>query len=226
MELKDIPSEDSFQATSEQHQSVLSIDCLSSHSVEITAPTCRICQISGNSSNKDVGELLVSPCECRGSLGFVHKFCMEKWLNMRNQDTCELCHFKFVTKRRFKPFHELQFGNVFGVLSGSEKGVLVLGLINFFLLLLEIPFLYYVIKITSSFFNSILHETEEVTDEPRSQVYSLLLVLLLLFTLVLFASSLTFTVFGVKVFRKMLDLSRELVLIIPTRQSKEKVVEL
>ena len=121
---------------------------------------------------------------------------------------------------------QLQFGNVFGVLSGSEKGVLVLGLINFFLLLLEIPFLYYVIKITSSFFNSILHETEEVTDEPRSQVYSLLLVLLLLFTLVLFASSLTFTVFGFKVFRKMLDLSRELVLIIPTRQSKEKVVEL
>ena len=112
------------------------------------------------------------------------------------------------------------------MLSGSEKGVLVLGLINFFLLLLEIPFLYYVIKITSSFFNSILHETEEVTAEPRSQVYSLLLVLLLLFTLVLFASSLTFTVFGFKVFRKMLDLSRELVLIIPTRQSKEKVVEL
>ena len=112
------------------------------------------------------------------------------------------------------------------MLSSSEKGVLVLGLINFFLLLLEIPFLYYVIKITSSFFNSILHETEEVNDEPRSQVYSLLLVLLLLFTLVLFASSLTFTVFGFKVFRKMLDLSRELVLIIPTRQSKEKVVEL
>ena len=38
------------------------------------------------------------------------------------------------------------------MLSGSEKGVLVLGLINFFLLLLEIPFLYYVIKIIMSTF--------------------------------------------------------------------------
>lgn len=120
---------------------------------------------------------------------------------------------------------QLQFGNVFGMLSGSEKGVLVLGLVNLFLLLLEIPFLYYVIKITSSFFNSTLHETEAVTDEPRSQIYSLLLVLLLLFTLVLFASSLTFTVFGFKVFRKMLYLSSELALIIPMRQSKEKVVQ-
>lgn len=77
--------------------------------MEITAPTCRICQISGNSSDKDVVELLVSPCECRGSLGLVHKFCMEKWLNMRNQDTCELCHFKFVTKKRFKPFNEVGY---------------------------------------------------------------------------------------------------------------------
>lgn len=37
----------------------------------------------------------------------MHKLCMEKWLGLRNQDTSELCHFKFETKRRFKPLHEV-----------------------------------------------------------------------------------------------------------------------
>ena len=102
------------------------------------------------------------------------------------------------------------------MLSSDEKGVLLLGLVNFLLLILEIPFLCYVVKINSSHFISQL-EQEESTDKATSEVYSLLLVLLLIFTLVLFVSSLTFTVFGFKVFRKMLSFSREVVLIIPMR---------
>ena len=82
-----------------------STECLGSHKTDTNTPTCRICQTSGNSEDENVGELLVSPCNCRGSLGFVHKICMEKWLSVRNQDTCELCHFTFMTKRRFNPHH-------------------------------------------------------------------------------------------------------------------------
>lgn len=92
---------------------LFSTECLSSNGITVENSTstqsCRICQTSGN-SEPEVGELLASPCDCRGSLGFVHKQCMEKWLRVRNRDTCELCHFKFVTKRRFKPPHEVSGG--------------------------------------------------------------------------------------------------------------------
>lgn len=70
-------------------------------------PTCRICQTSRSADDINGQESLVSPCDCRGSLGFVHKSCMEKWLNLRNKDTCELCHFKFNTKRKFRPLHKV-----------------------------------------------------------------------------------------------------------------------
>lgn len=88
------------------------------------------------------------------------------------------------------------------------------------LLIFEIPFLYYVIKINSRYFFSTLQQAGPSEERP-TEIYSLLLVLLLIFTLVLFASSLTFTVFGFKVFRKLLRVSREVVLIIPMRQLEE-----
>lgn len=90
------------------------------------------------------------------------------------------------------------------------------------LLLLEIPFLYYVIKVNSRYFFSKLYEADS-SEEAETEIYSLLLVLLLIFTLVLFASSLTFTVFGLKVFRKLLRFSREVVLVIPMRHVEETV---
>ena len=102
------------------------------------------------------------------------------------------------------------------MLSSDEKGILVLGFINFLLLFLEIPFLYYVIKINSMYFLSKLNKAD-ASEEESSDIYSLLLILLLIFTLVLFVSSLAFTVFGSKVFRKLLGFSREVVILIPMR---------
>ena len=111
------------------------------------------------------------------------------------------------------------------MLSSDEKGILILGFINFLLLLLEIPFLYYVIKINSMYFVSKLNEAD-ASNEESSDVYSLLLVLLLIFTLVLLASSLTFTVFGLKVFRKLMRFSREVVILIPMRPLGETLEEI
>ncbi|KAJ7333545.1 E3 ubiquitin-protein ligase march2 [Desmophyllum pertusum] len=223
MELKDNQSED-FQNDGREH-SLFSTECLSSNGItfENSTQSCRICQTSGN-SEPEVGELLASPCNCRGSLGFVHKQCMEKWLRVRNRDTCELCHFKFVTKRRFKPPHEWHFGQVVDMLSSNEKGLLVLGFVNFLLLILEIPFLYYVIKINSRYFVSEIYDTEP-SQETYSEIYTLLLTLLLIFSLVLVASSAMFTVIGFKVFRKILRFSREVVLIIPMRHLEETLEE-
>lgn len=106
------------------------------------------------------------------------------------------------------------------MLSSDEKGILVLGFINFLLLFLEIPFLYYVIKINSMYFLSKLNGVD-ASEEESSDIYSLLLILLLIFTLVLFVSSLAFTVFGLKVFRKLLRFSREVVILIPMRPLEE-----
>lgn len=111
-------------------------------------------------------------------------------------------------------------GQVADMLSSDEKGILVLGFVNFILLILEVPFVYYVIKVNARYFLDQINDTDS-THETSSEIYTLLLVLLLIFTIALFMSSITFTVLGFKVFRKILRFSREVVLIIPIRHLEE-----
>uniref|UniRef100_A0A8C5WRK6 E3 ubiquitin-protein ligase MARCHF2 n=1 Tax=Laticauda laticaudata TaxID=8630 RepID=A0A8C5WRK6_LATLA len=63
-------------------------------------PICRICHEGGN------GEGLLSPCDCTGTLGTVHKSCLEKWLSSSNTSYCELCHTEFMVERRPRPLTE------------------------------------------------------------------------------------------------------------------------
>ncbi|XP_030910408.2 E3 ubiquitin-protein ligase MARCHF2 isoform X1 [Melopsittacus undulatus] len=63
-------------------------------------PICRICHEGGS------GEGLLSPCDCTGTLGTVHKSCLEKWLSSSNTSYCELCHTEFVVERRPRPLTE------------------------------------------------------------------------------------------------------------------------
>lgn len=112
------------------------------------------------------------------------------------------------------------FGQAVEMLSSDEKGILVLGFVNFILLLLEVPFVYYVIKANATYFLKQINDPDS-NQETSTEVYTLLLVLLLIFSMVLFASSLTFTAFGFKVFRKILRFSREVVLIIPIKHLDE-----
>ena len=51
---------------------------------------CRICH-EGESG----GERLISPCRCSGSVGLIHRSCIEKWLTIVNNDVCELCKQKY-----------------------------------------------------------------------------------------------------------------------------------
>ncbi|GLH10684.1 Uncharacterized protein GBIM_15599 [Gryllus bimaculatus] len=50
---------------------------------------CRICH------EEDSPESLISPCNCMGSLGRMHRKCLEKWLSMSNSDRCEICKYRF-----------------------------------------------------------------------------------------------------------------------------------
>lgn len=76
---------------------------LSSHPTALNpSPTavCRICHEDGRN------ESLVSPCRCSGSVGLVHVHCLEKWLTSANKNHCEICMFKYSTKRHPKPIHQ------------------------------------------------------------------------------------------------------------------------
>lgn len=64
-------------------------------------PICRICHEGG------IGEGLLSPCYCTGTLGAVHKSCLEKWLSSSNTSYCELCHTEFSVERRPRPLTEV-----------------------------------------------------------------------------------------------------------------------
>lgn len=53
--------------------------------------TCKICY--GNDEDGDLEEWM-TPCKCSGSIKWVHKDCMEKWLDnapFRQQTHCNTC---------------------------------------------------------------------------------------------------------------------------------------
>ncbi|XP_029475222.1 E3 ubiquitin-protein ligase MARCH3 [Rhinatrema bivittatum] len=63
-------------------------------------PMCRICHEGGGQED------LLSPCECTGTLGMIHRSCLERWLSSSNTSYCELCHFSFVVERKPRPLVE------------------------------------------------------------------------------------------------------------------------
>lgn len=59
-------------------------------------PLCRFCLDSRNGKRNP----LIEPCECKGSLRFVHELCLSRWIRLnpaRNGQTCMLC---------MEPYHE------------------------------------------------------------------------------------------------------------------------
>ncbi|XP_078097127.1 E3 ubiquitin-protein ligase MARCHF3 [Mustelus asterias] len=63
-------------------------------------PICRICHEPNDKEN------LLSPCECSGTLGTVHRSCLEQWLVASCSSRCELCHFEFTLERMPRPLTE------------------------------------------------------------------------------------------------------------------------
>jgi hypothetical protein len=60
------------------------------------APLCRFCWDTKNGKRNP----LIEPCECKGSMRFVHVFCLQRWRNLnpvRNGRICLLC---------MEPYHE------------------------------------------------------------------------------------------------------------------------
>ena len=86
-----------------------------------------------------------------------------------------------------------------------------MGVANFFLLVMEIPFLYFVVKLNGEYFQN---QKSKRRDELR--ILPFLLLALLVFTLIFIATSTIFVIAGCKAFSKFLEYNSEIILVIPS----------
>lgn len=68
-----------------------------------SAILCRICY-SG-----DGKEHLLQPCDCSGTMGLIHRTCLEKWLSQCNKNQCEICNFNYDVNRKNRPYTQWLF---------------------------------------------------------------------------------------------------------------------
>ncbi|XP_050041794.1 E3 ubiquitin-protein ligase MARCHF3-like isoform X2 [Dermacentor andersoni] len=67
------------------------------------SPTCRICFFG------DAKQPLLEPCNCRGTIGFVHRDCLERWIQRTVDPQCQVCHFHFTVRKQAEPAWRLLF---------------------------------------------------------------------------------------------------------------------
>ena len=51
--------------------------------------TCHICYDEGD---------IISPCNCKGSIGYVHKTCLEQWIQTSHSNKCPICKIEYAKK--------------------------------------------------------------------------------------------------------------------------------
>ena len=67
-----------------------------------SAILCRICYTADS-------EPLIQPCNCSGTMGLMHKTCLEKWLSQANSNRCEICQFQFQVRKQPRSFSQWLF---------------------------------------------------------------------------------------------------------------------
>ncbi|KAL1472979.1 hypothetical protein MTO96_039023 [Rhipicephalus appendiculatus] len=86
---------DESRPSSALGQSPSSVDSISLSSDGL--PACRICFFGGGK------EPLIEPCNCRGTIGFVHRDCLELWIQRTLDAKCQICHFQYIVRKQAKP---------------------------------------------------------------------------------------------------------------------------
>ena len=69
--------------------------------LSFTEPCCRVCQCNGDE------EILINPCNCSGSVKWVHESCLVQWMKSSFKDSCELCLKKIQITKRVKPLSKV-----------------------------------------------------------------------------------------------------------------------
>ncbi|XP_070981964.1 E3 ubiquitin-protein ligase MARCHF8-like isoform X3 [Oncorhynchus clarkii lewisi] len=62
---------------------------------------CRICHCEGDDDSP-----LITPCNCTGSLRFVHQACLQQWIKSSDTRCCELCKYQFIMETKLKPLRK------------------------------------------------------------------------------------------------------------------------
>ncbi|GMM31447.1 E3 ubiquitin-protein ligase [Martiniozyma asiatica (nom. inval.)] len=60
-------------------------------------PTCRICRCEAAEDAP-----LFHPCNCRGSIRYIHQDCLQSWLKHSKKNECDICHAKYVFQDIFE----------------------------------------------------------------------------------------------------------------------------
>jgi len=85
-------------------------------------PQCRICMSDVNDENSELGKLF-SPCMCKGSVGLVHRKCLDRWRtlssNPRSYFSCDQCKYDYNLERTeyAKWLEREELPNIFAVLA-------------------------------------------------------------------------------------------------------------
>ncbi|KAJ8925907.1 hypothetical protein NQ315_009759 [Exocentrus adspersus] len=105
-DIRSLHSEEKLEVAKTKSSKMLPFLQMSKNSLENAAKdvhsvgsiTCRICHT--NTPN----EALISPCDCKGSLAYVHLSCLERWLNQSSRNYCELClyHYNATATKRYR----------------------------------------------------------------------------------------------------------------------------
>lgn len=69
---------------------------------EGSPPVCRFCFRGALGDSCP----LLSPCGCRGPMGFTHKQCLERWLQERGTDQCDVCKHRFAVHLKPAPLSD------------------------------------------------------------------------------------------------------------------------
>lgn len=77
--------------------SPMSMHNLNSTSIQ-SAILCRICY------NSELKESLLQPCNCSGTMGLIHRTCLERWLSQCVKNQCEICGYDYNVERTNRPF--------------------------------------------------------------------------------------------------------------------------
>jgi len=70
---------------------------------------CRICHCVTEET-----ETLISPCDCKGSMKWVHQACLQRWVKSSDTKKCELCGFSYNMISSVKPFSQVICHQGFG----------------------------------------------------------------------------------------------------------------
>lgn len=81
--------------------------------LKLDEPLCRICR-------DNYIENLIQPCNCKGSIAYIHKECLDAWVKTSKMRICELCSTEYNIDVEFdESFSDESFSDEFeGNLSG------------------------------------------------------------------------------------------------------------